>query len=92
MFAPDSRYRNQPTIPVTAPDGTSAAIVLAPRPTFPPLLGFHRTTTPGRLDLVAVQYLNAPTGFWRLCDANRAMLASSLAARELVAIPAGSGR
>ncbi len=91
MFAPDSRYRNQPTIPVTAPDGTSAAIVLPPAPATPPLLGFHRTTTPGRLDLVAVQYLNAPTGFWRLCDANRAMLASSLAARDLVAIPAGSG-
>ena len=92
MFTPDSRYRNQPTVPVTAPDGTSAAIVLPPRPAIAPLLGFHRTNTPGRLDLVAVQYLNAPTGFWRLCDANRAMLASSLGARELVAIPAGSGQ
>jgi hypothetical protein len=35
-----------------------------------------------------VQYLNAPSGFWRLCDANNAMLAGALAARAFIGIPA----
>ena len=39
------------------------------------------------LTCVAVQYLNAPTGFWRLCDANNAMVAGALAARPLIGDP-----
>ena len=42
-----------------------------------------------RLDLLAVQYLNDPTGFWRLCDANNAMVAGALAARAADRHPGG---
>ena len=42
-----------------------------------------------RVMQVAVQYLNAPTGFWRLCDANNSMLAGALGARKLIGIPQG---
>ena len=41
-----------------------------------------------RLDLLAFQYLDDATAFWRICDANNAMVAGTLAARPLIAIPA----
>jgi hypothetical protein len=92
MFAPDSRYAGQPTYPVTRPDGTQVTAVVPPLPPLPnsvPLGGYYQQVGQQRLDLVAVQYLNAPTGFWRLCDSNNAMVAAALAARALIGIPAG---
>lgn len=91
MFTSDSRYAGQATYTVTLADGTQVTAVVPPLPpSVPesvPLAGY----APGgeRLDLVAVQYLNAPSGFWRLCDANNAMLAGVLAARALIGIPSG---
>jgi hypothetical protein len=41
-----------------------------------------------RLDLLAYQYLDDATAFWLICDANNAMVAGTLAARPLIAIPA----
>lgn len=89
MFAPDSRYAGQPTYTVTLADGSQVAAVVPPLPQPAPLAGYHQRAGQERLDLVAVQYLNAPTGFWRLCDANNAMVAGALAARTLIGIPAG---
>jgi hypothetical protein len=83
---------NQPTVTVTLPDGTQTAIVVPPLPPAPgqvPLAGYHQRSGAERLDLLAAQYLNAPTGFWRLCDANNCMFASSLQARPLIGIPQG---
>jgi hypothetical protein len=54
-----------------------------------PLAGYCQQASQGRLDLVAAQYLNAPTGFWRLCDADDSMVAAALAARALIGIPRG---
>ena len=89
MFASDSRYVNQATYTVALPDGTQVTAVVPPPPNPVPLVGYYQRTGEGRLDLVAVQYLNAPTGFWRLCDANNSMVAGALAARALIGIPAG---
>lgn len=89
MFTPDSRYANQPTYTVSLSNGTQVSAVIPPAPNSPPVVGYHRGDGQHRLDLVAVQYLNAPTGFWRLCDANNAMLAPALAARALIGIPPG---
>jgi hypothetical protein len=89
MFAPGSRYAGQPTYPVTRPDGTQVSAVVPPLPNSVPLVGYYQQVGQQRLDLVAVQYLNAPTGFWRLCDSNNAMVAAALAARALIGIPAG---
>lgn len=89
MFTPDSRYASQPTYPVTLPDGTSASVVVPPAPKPTPIVGYATATGDQRLDLVAVKYLNAPTGFWRLCDANNSMVAGALAARKLIGIPQG---
>ena len=89
MFTPDSRYVNQPTYTATLRDGTQVTAVVPRLPVPVPLVGSHRSVIGERLDLVANQYLSAPTGFWRLCDANRAMLAGALVARALVGIPQG---
>jgi hypothetical protein len=89
MFSSDSRYLNQPTYQVQLPDGSQATAVVPVLPNPVPLAGYARQTEQGRLDLVAVQYLNAPTGFWRLCDANNSMLAGALGARQLIGIPQG---
>lgn len=89
MFTPDSRYANQQPYTVTLPDGSQVRAVLPVRPNPVPLIGYAKQSGQ-RLDLVAVQYLNAPTGFWRLCDSNNSMLAPALAARPLIGIPQGS--
>jgi hypothetical protein len=89
MFTPDSRYASSNTYTVTLPSGATVSAVLAPRPRSVPLAGYHQRSGGDRLDLVATRYLNAPSGFWRLCDANNAMVAGSLAARALIGIPQG---
>ena len=89
MFTSDSRYVSQPTYIVALPDGTQVTAVVPPLPNPAPLAGYARPPGRERLDLVAVQYLNAPTGFWRLCDSNNSMVAGALAARTLIGIPAG---
>lgn len=94
MFTSDSRYADQATYTVTLPGGIQVTAVVPPQCQSPgqppaqqvPLAGYARGGE--RLDLIAVQYLNAPSGFWRLCDANNALLAGALAARALVGIPA----
>jgi len=87
VFAPDSRYAGQATSTVTLPDGTQVTAVVPPLPQPPPLAGYARPQRGQRLDLVAAQYLGDPGGFWRLCDANNALLAGALAARALIGIP-----
>lgn len=89
MFAADSRYLSQPTYPTTLPDGRQVRAVIPPLPDPVPIIGYYQRVGPGRLDLIAVQYLDAPTGFWRLCYANNSMVAGSLAARAQIGIPQG---
>lgn len=89
MFTPDSRYLNQPTYSITLPDGTQVTAVVPVLPNPVPIVGYYSQAGQQRLDLIAVQYLNAPTGFWRLCDSNNSMIAGSLAARPLIGIPQG---
>lgn len=90
MFTPDSRYATQPTYLVTLPDGTQVTAVIPPVPALAPIIGYHPATGGQRLDLVAVQYLGAPTTFWRLCDASNAMLPAALASRALIGVPQGA--
>jgi len=89
MFTADSRYASQSTYTVSLTDGTQVTAVIPPAPNPVPIVGYYQRVGPGRLDLIAVQQLNAPTGFWQLCDANNSMLAGALAARALIGIPQG---
>src|SRR5947199_6107271 len=53
-----------------------------PGPRSPAPVGYHPRAVGDRLDLLAVKYLNDPTGFWRICDANNALAADALEARS----------
>ncbi len=89
MFSAGSRYAAAgPPYQVTLPDGSQVLATPVPVRQPPPLLGYHPSTSSDRLDLLAFKYLDDATAFWRICDANDAMVAGTLAARPLIAIPA----
>ncbi len=87
MIFPGSRYQNSGTTLVTQPDGTQIPALKPPLPRPPVVQGFVRRQTGQRLDLIAHQYLNDPTAFWRLCDANNSVVPDALGNSALVGIP-----
>ena len=90
MFFPGSRYLNLGTTQVTRADGTTLTTTNLPLPVQSPLLGFHRRLDGQRLDLIAEHYLADATAFWRLADANNAVVPDVLGTRNLVGIPAST--
>jgi hypothetical protein len=88
MFAAGSRYLAAgPAYLVTLPDGREVLATPLPLPHPGQVVGYHPPSSTDRLDLLAYRYLNDPTAFWRICDTNNAMVAGTLIARPLVAIP-----
>lgn len=87
MFTPSSRYFGAATYEARLPNGTVTAALVLPLPRSAPPIGYHPRAVGDRLDLIAVKYLNDPTGFWRLCDANDAMVAGALERRALIGVP-----
>jgi hypothetical protein len=90
LFTPDSRYAQSPTYTVDLPDGGTVTAVTIPAPRSTPVIGYYPRQEGERLDLIAVRFLNAPTAFWRLCDANDSLVPGALAARPLIGIPPGA--
>jgi hypothetical protein len=88
MFPPSSRYAKAGTYQARLPNGRVATALVLPGPRSPAPIGYHPRAVGDRLDLIAVKYLNDPTGFWRLCDANGALAAGALERRALIGIPA----
>ncbi len=90
MFLPGSRYEKVGTYPVTASGGSVVTVTRLPLPSLPgsvSLRGWHRRQEGQRLDHIANHFLADPTAFWRLCDANHAVVPDALAARPVIAIP-----
>jgi hypothetical protein len=90
MFLAGSRYAKTATYQITRADGGTVVVArlpLPPRPEDIALRGFHPRQEGQRLDHVANHYLGDAAGFWRLCDANDAVVPDALAARPLVGIP-----
>lgn len=87
MFFPGSRYEKTGITTVTRADGTQVTITKLPLPLQNPVRGFHRRLEGQRLDLIANHYLNDPTTFWLLCDANDALVPDALAVHDLIGIP-----
>jgi len=90
VFSADSRYLGQATYTFGLAGGQTVAVVRIPAPRTSSVVGYYPRPASERLDLVAVRFLNPPTGFWRLCDANNAMVAGALGARSLIGIPPGA--
>jgi hypothetical protein len=89
MFAADSRYAGLATYTVTLPDGRVVTATKLPPPSALSPVGYHPKVVGDRLDLLAARYLNDPTWFWKLCNANDSVSADALIARPLIGIPRG---
>jgi hypothetical protein len=81
---PTSRYANVGTATYTTPEGREIVhlrrrFVPAPEDMVP--LDFHRVRERDRLDRIAAASLGDPEQFWRICDANRAVVPRSLTER-----------
>jgi hypothetical protein len=87
-FPPASRYAKSTTYSVALANGMVVTALVIPGPRSPKPVGYHPRAVGDRLDLLAVKYLNDPTGFWRICEANNAPVADALEARDLIGIPA----
>src|SRR5262245_22052080 len=77
MFDSTSRYYNLPTATLTVigRDGTPIEVRYLQRRFIPPaddgtILQEHTFTQGERLDNITARYLDDPTQFWRVCDAN----------------------
>ena len=82
LFAPSSRYYGIDTTTLVTPGGPVRYLLrrFVPPPERFQLLQEHTVTQGERLDNVTARYLGDPTLFWRICDANRAMLPDELTA------------
>ena len=80
MFAPNSRYAAIPNATYTDP--SDRAIPYKRLRTIPdtPTQQLHSVLQGDRLDLLAFRYYDDPEQFWRICDANRALLPDDLTA------------
>jgi hypothetical protein len=81
MFPPTSRYADIAIATRIDPTGREVAylrrrFVPAPEALFAPIE--HVVVQRDRLDNVTARYLRDPEQFWRLCDANRAMIPADL--------------
>ncbi|MCC6393696.1 MAG: hypothetical protein IT167_24070 [Bryobacterales bacterium] len=87
MFFKGSRYQGMGTYTVTAADGRMILVVKPPLPLTAGVMGYHARKEGQRLDHLAALYLKDATAFWKLCDANDAMVPDALAAQGLIGIP-----
>ena len=87
MIFPGSRYEKTGTFVLTRLDGAMIQSLRLPLPGSALVQGYYRRLDGQRLDLIANAFLKDATAFWRLCDANNAVVPESLAARDLTGIP-----
>ena len=87
MFFKGSRYEKLDRYTVTTLDGRQVTATRLPLPSSAPVLGYHARREGQRLDHIAFRYLNDATTFWRLCDANNAVVPDALASDMLIAVP-----
>lgn len=91
MFFPGSRYAKAGVYTLRASNGAEVIVTRLPVRSAPALRGLHPRRATQRLDVLAADYVDDPTAFWRLCDASDAIAPDALAARDLVDIPKTDG-
>lgn len=95
-FASTSRYYGIATAQLIRADGRTVVYVrrrFLPPPDHFAVLQTIAVVAGDRLDNLAAQHLGDPQQFWRICDANRAMLPEALVAEPgtllVVTLPEG---
>ncbi|MES1254387.1 MAG: LysM domain-containing protein [Acidobacteriota bacterium] len=93
-FPPNSRYNGLPTLTHVFPDGRTVAYVtrrFIPGPEYYLLAREHLVVQGDRLDLLAARYLADPEQWWKIADANVALvpeeLTDEVGARVRIAVP-----
>lgn len=84
---PAGRYDGAPRYIVPGPDGSEVTVAGSPRREPSPVRGTHLRRDGERLDHLAGFYLGDPTAFWRLCDANDAVVPEALTDARSVDVP-----
>ena len=82
-FAANSRYAATETATHTLPDGRTVVFLrrrFVPSPENFALLHEHFVVEGDRIDVLTARYIGDPEQFWRVCDANRALLPDDLTA------------
>jgi hypothetical protein len=87
MFFPGSRYARMASYTVTGANGVPVTVTRLPLPGPAAVLGYVRRMNGQPLGLIANTFLADVTAFWRLCDANNAVVPDALANRDLIGIP-----
>lgn len=87
MFNDESRYKNATQYEAKDCRGRRVKVVATPDAPHNTILGYHLNKQGQRTDHLAGRYLNEPTAFWRIAEANDAMLAESLTEQQEIAIP-----
>ncbi|HEY44896.1 MAG TPA: hypothetical protein G4O11_13025 [Anaerolineae bacterium] len=80
MFFKGSRYESMATAKITDAKGKEVTYKRIRFIPDVPATQQHTVVQGDRLDLIAHQYLRDPELFWRICDANKAMLPDELVA------------
>jgi hypothetical protein len=91
MFDNSSRYSKLVPYLVLDRRGRVVAVVAAHESAHSPILGYHKRKQGQRLDHLAARYLDDPVGYWRICDANDAMLPEAFSEARELAIPTKEG-
>ena len=78
MFARGSRYETVPDAVYKTPTGREVVYKRLRLIPDPPALQTHQVTAGDRLDLIAFRFYQDPEQYWRISDANRALLPEDL--------------
>lgn len=87
MFEKESRYAGSKTYFVQDARDRRVVVVEPPEHLTQSLRGVHLRKQGQRIDHLAYHYLRMPTGFWRIAEMNRVMLAETLTEAPEIAIP-----
>lgn len=87
MFDEKSRYKDKEQYLVKDRRGRTVQVVVVPEAPQQTLLGYHLLKQGQRPDHLAYKYLNNAAGFWRLAEANDAMLPEAMTEQPEIAIP-----
>lgn len=68
--------------------GREVVVVVVPEAPIQAVQGYHLLKQGQRVDHLAARYMDDQAGFWRICEANDAMLPEALSERPEIVIPA----
>ncbi len=87
MFSEKSRYKNVTQYEVTDHQGRTVKVVAAAAAPKQTIKGYHLLKQGQRTDHLSSLYINDAAGFWRIAEANDAMLPEVLSEQSEIAIP-----